>query len=559
MTPTLEKRSVRFASRGAVGLRGTLSLLLVLLIAAAFWPTLENGFLDYDDDVYVTMNPHVLGGVSAQNIGWAFTATRASNWHPITWLSHQLDCTLFGPDARAHHAVSLALHAVTAGLLLHLLWLMTGSLWRSMFVALVFAVHPVHVESVAWVAERKDVLAALAWFAVLWAYLRFVRQPGPRGLHLVCAFYTLGLMAKPMLVTLPFVLLLLDCWPLNRFGPGMTAKRKRAPATWRLFLPPSRLVLEKAPLFVLAALSAAVTILAQQLGGAMETLERIGLGTRVAQAVVSYGDYLRQVLWPSGLAALYPHPESVSGPAFALSFTTLALITAAALRPAMRNPAAIVGWLWFLGTLVPVAGLVQVGTQARADRYLHLPIIGLAIAVVWGAVPLVHRPVWRRALVVLAVVAATMWIIASNRQTRYWHDSLTLFARALSVTRDNYMAHNGAGVALMNAGRLEEARDQFEQALRLQPYHYQALGNLGSILLQLGDPQGALQRFSLVLKLNPGDYRAYANIGNVYSSLGRMDEAVAYYEEALRRAPGHPIVKQNLDNARAQRARSTGR
>ena len=543
------------------GRRGALSVALVLLISAAFWPTLENGFVDYDDDVYVTMNPNVRAGMSAQNVWWALAATRASNWHPLTWISHQLDCTLFGLNAGAHHAVSLALHAAAAVLLLNLLWRMTGALWRSTFVALVFAVHPVHVESVAWVAERKDVLAALAWFAVLWAYLRYVRRPRPRGLLLVGALYALGLMAKPMLVTLPFVLLLLDCWPLNRFGPGRRMRRKRTPdaPSWRVFLPPPRLIREKAPLFALAALSAVVTISAQRLGGAMEALERVDLGTRAAHALVSYGDYLRQFLWPTGLAALYPHPGSVSGAAFAVSFAALALITAAALRPATRNPAAIVGWLWFLGTLVPVAGLVQVGTQARADRYLHLPIVGLAIAAAWGAVPPVPKPAWRRACALIAVGATVCWVVASHRQTRYWHDSLTLFTRALSVTNNNYMAHNGAGVALMNAGRLEEARAQFELALRLQPNHYQALGNLGSILLKLGDPQGALERFSRVLKLNPGDYRAYAGIGNVYSSLGRMDEAVASYEEALRRAPGHPIVKQNLDIARARRAGRAGR
>ena len=553
---------------------------LAVLIAAVYWPVGHAGFLTYDDAQYVTANPHVQAGLTIRDVMWAFTAYHSANWHPLTWLSHALDCECFGRNAGGHHAVSVLLHVANTVLLFLVLRRMTGATWRSAGVAALFGVHPLHVESVAWVAERKDVLSGLFWMLALWGYVRYVERPTRGRYAMVVGWYAMGLMAKPMVVTLPFVLLLLDYWPLGRTRWRRSAVGNNAPLRF------GALVREKLPFLALAAVSCGVTIWAQHSGGAISSLERLPLGARMANAVVSYARYMEKAAWPSGLAIFYPYqawPPRVVIVAGAI----LVAVSGTVIWRARCQPHLAVGWFWFLGVLAPAIGLVQVGGQSMADRYTYLPLIGLFIMLCWS-VPSRAMERWDLKVITCDAAAVVLAVCAvlSRGQVEYWKDSETLFRHALDVTRDNWLAHYNLGIALEQTGKTEEAIAHYEQALRIKPNyaeahnnlgvmfehqdklpeaiaHYEqalrikpdsggAHNNLGVALVRLGRMQEAMEHFEQALRINPDDAKAYYNLGVVLAQAGRISEAIAHYDQALRLKPDFAEARNALARLQAR-------
>jgi Flp pilus assembly protein TadD len=481
-----------------------------------YGPALRHDFVRYDDPDYVLNNPHVLAGVTVPGVAWALTSFHASNWHPLTWLSHMLDCQLFGLSAGGHHGTSLLLHAANAALLLLVLSAMTGALWRSVFVAALFAVHPLNVESVAWIAERKNVLSTLLGLLAIASYLGHVRRPSHGRLALVAGTLTLGLMAKPMLVTLPLLLLLLDYWPLQRWRSGWP--------TWAL-------VREKLPLLALAVVSGLLTLAAQR--PALRAIEEAPFDARVANAVVAYGRYVALTLWPARLAFFYPHDWNTLAPeVIALASVFLLAVTAIAVHTRRTAPYLAVGWFWYVGTLVPVIGLVQVGAQAMADRYAYVPTVGLFIAIVWGVADRVVRWPGRRkaacglgACVVLALAAAT------RRQLSYWQDSFTLGEHAVAVTTDNYVAQTNLGAAYVMQSRWAEAIPHLTAALQIAPHYPPAFPLLGLALANTGRTDEALRAIEAVpiTMYDPG------MLSDLGTALYRRapDAAIAYLRRAI--------------------------
>jgi tetratricopeptide (TPR) repeat protein len=512
-----------------VGLGLFVAPLLLFGRAAAF------PFLNYDDPAYVFLNPHVKGGLTRENVAWAFTTFDASNWHPLTWLSLQLDATLFGADSAAgFHLTSAVLHAANVVLLFVALRGMTGALWRSALAAALFGLHPLRVESVAWIAERKDVLSGLFWMLALCAYAGYARRPGPGRFALVFDSLLLGLLAKPMLVTLPFVLLLLDYWPLRRtpFGrPPAAPDPGHSPASL------TRLVLEKAPLVVLVAASCAVTLVAQTRGGATRPLEHVPWPDRVGGALAAYVAYLWQTVWPASLAPLYPYRRVplLSGEALGCA-ALLAFVTALCLRAARRLPYLPVGWLWYLGTLVPVIGLVQVGIQARADRYTYIPSIGLFLAAAWGAADLLDRlRVPARARGALAAAALLAFAGCTWAQLGYWTDNVTLWQHTLEVTGPkNAVAQENLGIALLDPRRQDPARalPHLRAGARLDENNPTALAALGQALVLVGEYREALDPLSRSLGLKPDNKSAAYWHAEALAGAGRADEALREFTAA---------------------------
>jgi protein O-mannosyl-transferase len=509
--------------------RGAGNLLIYAALAAAtllvYTQTVRFDFVNYDDPDYVTNNPHVRGGLSAAAVRWAFTSTEAANWFPVTRLTHILDVQLFGLESGWHHAVNVALHLGAAAVLFAFLNAATAARWPSAFVAFVFALHPLHVESVAWIAERKDVLCALFWFVALWAYAR-------RRWPLVYTAFALGLMSKPMIVTLPFVLLLLDVWPLRR---GIRLR-------------------EKLPLFAMSAAGAAITLIAQSGSGAVKPAAAIS----IANAIVSYGVYLLKTVAPLDLAVFYPYPASIPAWQVALAAAALAAITLAALRARNSAPYLLIGWLWFLGTLVPVIGFVQVGAQARADRYMYVPMVGLAIIAAWGAADLLRGRVRLQAALAGAVLLALGG--AAWAQTSYWHDSGTLFAHAVEVTDDNYVAEHNLGNYLMPIdGRLPDAVRHLRTAASLRPESGQIHSDLGAALARMpGRADEAVAELRLAARLLPESPITHNNLGNALAEAGRFPEALAEYQIALRIDPHYADAAANLTRVQAQMRYAAG-
>jgi tetratricopeptide (TPR) repeat protein len=488
----------------------------------------SNGFVMFDDDLYVTANAHVQRGLGWENFRWAFTTTEAANWHPLTWLSHMLDVQLFGLDAGRHHLTSLVIHAGNALLILLFLLRLTGSLWRSAAVSALFALHPLHVESVAWVAERKDLLSTLFGMLTLLAWLGWVRSRRRSLFALALLSFALGLMAKPMLVTLPFVLLLLDFWPLRRLPPpGVPGEAVR------------RLLLEKGPFFLLAAASSVVTLLAQKAGGTVQTLTQLSFAERVMNAAEAYVAYLGKTLWPVSLAIFYPHPRAaLSAVTATLSFLALVGLTALVLRLRTTAPCLLFGWLWYLGTLVPVIGLVQVGEQSMADRYTYVPLLGIFVAAVWGLADLVRSNRTARAAVVALSIGsiATLGVLC-HAQVGVWKDSETLFRHALAVTGPNSLARNNYGLVLYGEGRAEEALVHLEEAIRIDPDYPDAHNNYGIALAKLERWDLAVAQYETALRLEPGAPSALVNLGNALLHLGRIREAESCFREVLSKNP----------------------
>ncbi len=512
--------------------------LTLAALAAATWAAFAgvtgNGSILLDDPLYVFENPHVVGGFTAANARWFLTEPHSGNWHPLTSWSHLLDVQLFGLAAGGPHAVSLALHVINALLLLLVLARLTGAWWRSALVAGFFALHPLRVESVAWISERKDVLSGLFFLLAIAAYRRWTERAGRAHYALVAAALAAGLMSKPMLVTLPCVLVLLDVWPLRRLaGSGPARPAPAAPARSL-----AGLIGEKWPLFALSAASALVTFVVQHRAGAVASTLATPIGERVCNALISYWRYIAMTLWPAGLAPFYPpvHRADVAGALIALA--ALAAVTAFAVRQT-RRPYLAVGWLWYVGMLVPVIGLIQVGMQSHADRYTYLPTIGLAIAVVWGVGELAARtPAARTAALGAALVVLAGLGVATARQVALWKDTRTLFTHTLAVTRDNAAAHQSLGNALMVAGDPRGAIPHFEEALRLEPEFPHARVDLGSAFGMVGRYDEAVAQFQAALRLGETADLRY-DLGLVYARQGRMSDAIRECEAALRLDPDH--------------------
>jgi tetratricopeptide (TPR) repeat protein len=537
--------------------RQVLFLISIALIAStliAYEQVRYNDFVGYDDYLYVTENPNVNEGITRESILWAFTTPYAYNWHPLTWLSHMLDCQLFGLNPAGHHIINLFFHIANTLLLFWIFKRMTGAIWQSAFVAAAFALHPLHIESVAWVAERKDVLSGFFWMLTMIAYVRYAEQLGIRRYLLVVLAFCLGLLSKPMLVSLPFVLLLLDYWPLGRLQRGLqnssealSQSESTGPGLHKL--PVGRLIVEKIPLFVLAAASSLGTYIIQQQAGAMT--DKIPLTFRTANALFSYISYIGKMVYPSRLAVLYPHPfnklliwQSI------VSAVMLVVISTIVIYMGRRWRYLVVGWLWYLGTLVPVIGLVQVGSQAMADRYTYLPLIGIFIMVSWGVADLTAK--WRYRNIGLGITASIMLVvllICTRMQLHYWQNSFTLFGHALEVTENNPIMHYNYGKVLIEKGQLEEAATHFNEALRLRPIYFEARSNLGVVFLGQGKIDEAIACFTESLRISDKPYELHNNLGLAYAQKGKLDLAIGNYNEALKLKPDYVNAINNLGSA----------
>ncbi|HEX3623914.1 MAG TPA: tetratricopeptide repeat protein [Verrucomicrobiae bacterium] len=539
---------------------------LVLFIGTLllYVPLLWHGFTNYDDPDYILNNPHVNAGVTWSGIVWAFTHASAANWHPLTWISHMLDCELFGLRPMGHHLINALIHSANALLLFVLLRRMTGAMWRSFFVAALFAWHPLHVESVAWASERKDVLSGFFWMLTLLCYVRYARncgkssslaapKPGEGGSSsskssarfrflsspsywLALLFFACGLMSKPMVVTLPFVLLLLDFWPLQRFVASGAATASTL----------QRLILEKLPFFALAAASSAITLLVQH--NAMWSTASLPFGFRLANTLMAYVRYLSKMFVPTNLALIYPYPHSWPLPGVIAAGTVLLALTIVFVLQAKRFPYLTVGWFWFLGTLVPVIGLVQVGVQSMADRYTYLPSIGIFILVTWAISDLVASS--QRKFETCAIAggcALIACLVLTSIQLRYWRDDILLFSHTVAVTTDNYAAYDCLGKSWQQRGNVDRANKCYEAAVQLEPDFPLAQFDLGMNLVALGDPAGASNHLATAIQQWPGNAVLQYDFGVFLSKHGQAQDAAAHLKAALAIQPDFPEARQQLD------------
>lgn len=522
-----------FKSRGS----GVAFAALILLNLAVYWPVVGFGFVDLDDHQYVADNPHVAAGLTAAGVAWAFTSATAANWHPVTMISHMTDVQLFGLWAGGHHLTNLLLHTANTLLLFLLIRRMTGEPGRSLFVAALFAVHPLHVESVAWISERKDVLSTLFALLAIWAYVSYVRAPSVMRYAGVVLWFGLALMAKPMVVTLPFLLLLLDVWPLQRPGTW--------PPTARLW---GRLVVEKLPLLALAIATSVVTFRVQDTAGAVGAIARFPVTVRAGHALMSYWTYIGQMFWPSRLGVFYPfHEPAVTWQWSLASAAGVLAVSLLAVRVFRRCPFVLTGWFWFLGLLVPVIGFVHFGNHWTADRYTYLPIVGLFIVIAWTAVELAKRwPLPRFVLPAAALIIVSASSLVARVQVATWRNSESLWQNALKVTRDNYLAQGTLGAILVNAGRTDEGVAHLDEWMRLLQQLASEEIDRGDALAREERLEEAVARFRQAARINPRMVAAHVNLGFALARLGRSQEAIRALEEGVRLDPKQPEVRCNL-------------
>ncbi|MHC4570948.1 MAG: tetratricopeptide repeat protein [Planctomycetota bacterium] len=556
---------------------------LVLATVIAFEPVRHNKFIGLDDDLYIVDNSYVKAGLTREGFVWAFTTAHAFNWHPLTWVSHMLDCEFYGLNPVGHHFTNVLFHIVNALLLLLVFNRMTGNLWASAFVAAVFALHPLHIESVAWASERKDVLSTFFWMLTMWAYVQYTERPNIGWYLLVALALCLGLMAKQMLVTLPFVLLLLDFWPLGRFTLKGQSSSNSIRAAKHVSI--QRCILEKLPLLILSAAASVIVYLVQQSTGLVKSGLQYPLTHRIGNAIVAYIAYIGKMFWPSKLAVFYPHPRG-DLPTWQIAGAVLLLVcvTAVVVWKIRQRPYLAVGWLWYLGTLVPVIGLVQIGTHAIADRYTYVPSTGIFIMVAWGAAELLAKWSHRKAgLGITAGVVLAVLLLCTRVQLKYWQNSFILYERSLAVTENNFIMHNLFGNKLFEKGRFDEAIMHFDEVLRIRPQNMKARYNKGRVFLEQGkfdeavavfaellriernwpevqnylglayarkgQFEQAIKHFAAALQLRPDWYQTYNDLGLAYSLLGKHDLAIQNYKEALRLKPDYHAALNNLKMA----------
>ena len=518
-------------------------LLIIIATLAVYWQIQEHEFINFDDNEYIYENEHVQQGITLEGTIWAFTAYHSNNWHPLTWLSHMLDVELFGLNPGWHHLINLFLHITNTLLLYFVLRFMTGSIWKSGFVAALFALHPLHVESVAWASERKDVLSTFFWMLTLLGYFWYVKRPLLVRYVLVGLFFILGLLSKPMVVTLPFVLLLLDYWPLKRL-PFESEKAIQ----WRKV---SGLLWEKMPFFFFIPISAYFTYSAQTKGGVVKTLELFSLGARISNALVAYVNYILKMFFPFKLAVIYPHPGIYSWWQIVGAGFFIMLITVFAVRSMKNKPYFITGWLWFLGTLIPVIGLVQVGMQSMADRYTYIPYIGLFIIIAWGVPDLTRRFRYKRfwlpitALLILLTFMGITW-----NQVGYWVNSETLYKHSINITSNNFIFHALLGRALLDeGGRTDEGIEHYFKAVRIYPDYLEAHHNLAIALDDEGRTDEAIYHYLETLRIDPDFSEGYNNLGIAYIHKGDKNSAIACFRKAVQLNSDNILAKINLKNA----------
>ncbi len=531
---------------------------LVVVTAALYWPMTSHEFVNFDDHQYILENPHVIGGLSWSGIVWAFQCGYAANWHPLTWISHMLDCDIYGLNAGGHHLTNLLLHGVNSILLFLLLRRMTGTVWRSFFVAALFAWHPVHVESVAWASERKDVLSGLFWILTMIAYVWYCGKPSRSKFFLSLFLFALGLMSKPMLVTLPFVLLLIDFWPLERLKTTKpvgslehhTEQASRAAeSAGRSFKQVAvGLVVEKIPFLLLTLAACGLTYHAQNSAGAVRSWVELPLGIRCANSAMSYWRYIGKAFWPVNLALIYPYHKHWPVLLVITAVLLLVILTVFFGFRARRSPYLIVGWLWFLGTLVPTLGLVQVGSQAMADRYMYIPGIGLFIFIVWGANDIASLwPGGRKWLLTGSGIAVlTGCLIVSTIQLRYWQNSEKLFTHVIKVTSNNYVAYECLGKIMGEQGKTDAALELFQEAVKIEPADPLAQYNLGTTLIHMNKLDEAIDCFAMAIKDDPRMAEAHNNWGKALLDQGKLEEATHHFAEASRLQPDNPEICYNL-------------
>ncbi len=527
-----------------------INVLLILAIAIAYLQVGTFDFVDFDDGLYVTENSYVQKGLTIEGLIWAFTTSHTGNWHPLTWLSHMLDSELYGLDPAGHHYTNIAFHIANTLLLFFILFRLTGAFWQSACVAALFAVHPLHVESVAWVSERKDVLSTFFGLSMLYAYYRYVRVPGLTNYLLVTLFFSLGLMSKPMLVSFPFVLLLLDFWPLKRIefenNDQLQFDPSRRQGLKDIFL----LVSEKIPLFILATIFSIITFIVQKIGGAIVPLEALPLKTRIANALISYVSYVIKAIWPCKLAYYYPYP---TGAFSVLQVGGAALLLAGGILGAIyvsrQYPYVMVGLFWYLGTLVPVIGLVQISDQAMADRYTYIPMIGLFMVIVWGVPDILKR--WRYHKIFLWVITVTILSALTTRaffQARHWKNSIALFEHAVNVTENNFHALNNLATALADKGQYDNALLYLNRALKLGPEREDVRINYANVLFLKGMPNEAISQYRAILQTNFENADVHYNLAYVLSTQKKYSDAVSHFKQTLRIDPTYSKAHYHLGN-----------
>jgi hypothetical protein len=521
-------------------------LLLTAIVLALYWPVTGYEFIAMDDNMYVVENPDIQKGLSRQGISWAMTTLYTTNWHPLTWLSLMADYERYGLNAAGYHVSSLLLHILNTLLLFLVLRRMTGETWKCLTVAALFGVHPLNIESVAWIAERKNLLSTFFWFLTMFAYVRYVERPEWLRYLQALFLFTLGLMAKPMLVTLPFVLLLLDYWPLRRFPEVNRDFTEDFPesASGRCTLP--GLLKEKIPFFLLSLLSVLITLYAAKIGGAVKSIADFPLSRRIANALIAYTSYLEKMIWPVDLAIFYPYPTSRPVWKFAVALLSLTAVTVFVAFKRKKHPYLAVGWLWYIITLLPVIGIVQVGFQSMANRYTYVPLVGIFILIAWGVPELLRTQIRRWCLPAAAVAFIMILSFSTWAQLPHWRNSETAFRHAIWVTEDNFIAHTGMGDVWLSRGDFQRARLNYRESLRIKPGYAEAHNNLAIILMKEGKWEEAAEGFREALKHKPDLVEAHNNLGAAMIYQEKFQEAAAHFTRALELKPGYAVAKENL-------------
>ncbi|MDQ5984312.1 MAG: hypothetical protein CSYNP_00005 [Syntrophus sp. SKADARSKE-3] len=548
-------------------------LFLIIAIFSVYGQVWHHKFIDFDDEEYIVQNPHVNSGLSIANVVWAFNSAYSNNWHPLTWISHMTDVELFGLNPRGHHLMNVLFHAINSVLLFLLFLRMTGKTWQCAALAAFFALHPLHVESVAWAAERKDVLSTFFWLLTIWAYIRYTEIPHWKRYGMVVACFSLGLMAKQMLVTLPFVLLLLDYWPLGRFAStpatfenqsskSSLKKRHNGRAVTTVHAAVSdrhvirsrwqHLIVEKIPLLLLAAAASTIIFMVQLKSGVLFGLSPFPLNARIANTVISYMTYMVDMVWPIHLAVFYPHPQGTLPLGTILGAAILLIVITAACLKFHHKPYLPVGWFWYLGTLVPVIGLVQVGVQARADRYTYIPLIGLFIIIAWGLPDFLGKwPYKKQAIITFAIMTLTSCTFLTWSQVSTWKDRETLYAHAVHVTHDNYWAYNNLGAAVAAKGNLDEAMTCFSNSLAIMPLYPGANKNMAVILFKKQRYSEAIPYLQRAMQMQPRETELYVIMGMTLLKMGNVEEAISRFQEAIKLNPADPDAREGLQEALA--------